>query len=486
MPIFLFISGFCSLKFSSAEFHFVNSNKNYTSAQSFCREKFTDLATVGNSSDERSLVAALPDDTVRAWIGLQVAGAATWYWTTPEQQLSFLNWEEGEPKDTSPESCGAMNSDGRWVERGCTTERGFVCEGNETHGPIFFAEKKTWRLSQDHCRGLSSDLVSIQSAAENGLVNSSHAEASVWIGLFKDPWKWSDGSKSSYRFWKPNKPNNNDQNCVVIVNDNGKWNNLACHTKRRFICHGASTISPTSSPVTQDKTIQTVVTFPPTDGVKTTLQSPTLSVLTATTHTTATMTKKTTGENHTFEVTTLNIIEPLSNLTSSHAPNNVTETQQQPLTTTAHINPDNPTVSSDDTTAPATTRRASTDNLILIQRNMSWNEACSYCRKHHEALASVHSEELQQSVARVAQSATSPHVWLGLRYTCSFHFWFWIKWDAGCYQNWAPEHGAERRYDCGMAGALQTTRGQRWVGLPETEQLNFICYTCAEAAPDLS
>jgi len=114
---------------------------------------------------------------------------------------------------------------------------------------------------------------------------------------------------------------------------------------------------------------------------------------------------------------------------------------------------------------------------------MSWDEAWHYCREHHGALASLVSAELQESGTRVAAGATSPHVWLGLRYTCAFRFWFWIRWDAGCYQNWAPGHGTGRPYDCGVAGALETTRGRRWVGLPETHRLNFICTACAEATP---
>jgi hypothetical protein len=122
--------------------------------------------------------------------------------------------------------------------------------------------------------------------------------------------------------------------------------------------------------------------------------------------------------------------------------------------------------------------------LILIQKNMSWMEAWSYCRTHHTALVSVHSEELQARVGRAAENATSPHVWLGLRH--AFNFWYWIKWGDGCYQNWAPGHGAERTYDCGMAGALEATRGQQWVALPDTEELNFICFTCAGAAAGLS
>lgn len=63
---------------------------------------------------------------------------------------------------------------------------------------------------------------------------------SVWIGLFKDPWRWSDGSLSSFRHWKPLQPNYREgQDCVAAVfKDQGRWNDLRCSTKRHFVCRG--------------------------------------------------------------------------------------------------------------------------------------------------------------------------------------------------------------------------------------------------------
>lgn len=111
---------------------------------------------------------------------------------------------------------------------------------------------------------------------------------------------------------------------------------------------------------------------------------------------------------------------------------------------------------------------------------MTWSEALSYCREHHVDLVYVTTEEIQERVAEKVKNATSSHVWLGLRYSCSFKFWFWIRLDTGCYQNWAPGQGPDRQYDCGIMGAIETTGGQQWVGLPETEKLNFICVACTE------
>ncbi|XP_055780455.1 macrophage mannose receptor 1-like [Salvelinus fontinalis] len=228
-----------------------------------------------------------------------------------------------------------MDPNGQWFEDNCQIKRAFVCfDGkNASNSHIFIDDSKTWREAQDHCRGTYTDLASIRSREENHHVQNMSLSQSMWIGLFKDPWKWSDGSNSSYRFWKTNQPNNfrGDQNY----------------------------------------------------------------------------------------------------------------------------------------------------NLILIRENMTWNEALSYCREHHVDLVSITTELLQYWVTERAANATSSHVWVGLRFTCSFHFWFWIRSDAGCYQNWAPGHGSDSQQDCGIAGAVETTGRQQWVSLEENQRLNFICYKCS-------
>lgn len=118
-------------------------------------------------------------------------------------------------------------------------------------------------------------------------------------------------------------------------------------------------------------------------------------------------------------------------------------------------------------------------NLILIRKNLTWIQALSYCRKHHHDLVHISDQGVQWQVAEAARSATSAHVWIGLRYSCDFNFWFWTSSTSACYLNWAPGQGSHRRYECGATGAVEATRGQQWVGLPDTEALNFICAACA-------
>ncbi|XP_071324439.1 C-type mannose receptor 2-like isoform X4 [Trachinotus anak] len=370
-----------------------------------------------------------------------------------------------------------MDRYGEWFESDCGIKRTFVCHGNgETSGHIFVDDTKSWRDAQNHCRGLSSDLVSIHSAEENEAVHNVSVSQNVWIGLFKDPWKWSDGSNSSFRFWKPFQPNHQeDQNCVAaIFKDNGQWNDLKCGGRHKFVCRGARK----STPTTPNQSTQETFTTDQMPTNMTTLPSTSSQGVITTFHFTVVAS---TGQPNTTNVTnevdttatewtTPNTTDVVYSTSSAELNNATTEMStvtatQLPPATNVHV------TESSQSLPPG--------NLILVQQNMTWIEAMSYCREHHIDLVHITSEDIQEKVAEKAKNATSSHVWLGLHYTCKFNFWFWTRSTTGCYQNWAPGQGSEGKYDCGVTGAIEATGRQQWVGLPETEKLNFICHTCA-------
>ncbi len=239
---------------------------------------YTDLATVHNSTDMNNLITLVSNTVTRAWIGLEVTDVRMWHWSLPDQKLDFFNWKAGEPQNQSEDACAAMDQHGEWFESQCTAKKSFVCRGEwngnnavkvisdftcwtslcslclkyktsglagNSSGLIFVAENSSWRDAQNYCRDLSSDLISIHSAEENEAVHNVSLSQNVWIGLFKDPWKWSDGSNSSFRYWKTNQPNyRKDQDCVAaIFKDKGKWNDKKCTVNRKFICYGGELIT---------------------------------------------------------------------------------------------------------------------------------------------------------------------------------------------------------------------------------------------------
>ncbi|KAK6305791.1 hypothetical protein J4Q44_G00245710 [Coregonus suidteri] len=115
------------------------------------------------------------------------------------------------------------------------------------------------------------------------------------------------------------------------------------------------------------------------------------------------------------------------------------------------------------------------DELVLVLENKTWSEALWHCRDLDMELVSAHNQNIQHWVRQRAKKASTPFVWLGLRYTCTLDFWFWVNGEESCYHNWADGEGYNTgKEQCGNTGAIQRDGGQ-WVGLPETERFNFIC-----------
>uniref|UniRef100_W5L1F6 C-type lectin domain-containing protein n=1 Tax=Astyanax mexicanus TaxID=7994 RepID=W5L1F6_ASTMX len=341
-------------------YHFVKQKKSWTEAQSYCRQTYTDLATINNMDEMKKLNEALKGkggDFV--WIGLNRGNTGRWQWSLADGSFysvgnSYQKWYSGEPNNAGGnEFCIAMKQeDGTWFDDECGIICTFVC-----FDYIFINDKKTWSEAQSYCREHHTDLASVRNPTEsqliiNATINNNH----FWIGLFNDSWKWSDQSSSSFRYWNSTQPDNNNlTKCAAVsVKDQGQWEDIRCEEQHPFICH---------------------------------------------------------------------------------------------------------------------------EELILIQENLSWKGALRYCRENHVDLVSVHSEEIQLWVKDVAQNASTDHVWLGLRHTCTQGFWFWTSGFSVCYDNWAPGNGAEGE-DCSpveRTGAVQARGDQKWVSLPENQTLNFIC-----------
>ncbi|XP_030635247.1 C-type mannose receptor 2-like [Chanos chanos] len=172
------------------EYHFVNKLKTWTEAQTYCRDHYTDLATIENQEDTDELIKTVKGDVERVWIGLEKS------------------------------------------ERKVSSERYIV-----------ITETKTWTEAQSYCREHHTDLVSVRNQTENHMIWSLIKDSSsAWIGLFMDSWKWSDQSKSSFRNWAPGQPNNKrgNEKCAdmqVTGNKPGQWHDLPCDNKMPFVCY---------------------------------------------------------------------------------------------------------------------------------------------------------------------------------------------------------------------------------------------------------
>ncbi|CAG6013895.1 unnamed protein product [Menidia menidia] len=79
----------------------------------------------------------------------------------------------------------------------------------------------------------------IENEAENTeAFNATPGTGSYWIGLYRNPWTWSDRSQSSFRNWHPiYKENNGGQQHCVVENTDHEWADEDCGAEWPFLCH---------------------------------------------------------------------------------------------------------------------------------------------------------------------------------------------------------------------------------------------------------
>ncbi|XP_073726745.1 C-type mannose receptor 2-like [Misgurnus anguillicaudatus] len=330
----------------------------WTEAQKYCRENYTDLATVNNINDINQLMKSIDySKGSYIWIGLHRSSVYKWKWSLGDP-VKYTNWSNGD--SNGPDHCVYMR-DGSWYHQDCNMNMRFICYNESSKGFIINDSSVSWRDAQIFCRQHHTDLISVRNQTENQQIQKIMNDkniSEVWIGLFSDSWEWSDESESGFRYWNSTQPDNTrgSEDCTLVrVTVQGHWIDVVCSYALTFVCHE--------------------------------------------------------------------------------------------------------------------------DDLILIQMNLSWSEALRYCRENHVDLVSVDSEKIQRWLTKVTEEASSDAVWMGLHYYCQMNLWIWIRGEAVCYQNWAPENET-KLMNCNTehrAGAVQSGGDHLWISLPQSHKLNFIC-----------
>ncbi|KAM7366436.1 hypothetical protein PAMP_015874 [Pampus punctatissimus] len=329
------------------EYHFVKLKKNWTGAQQYCRDKFTDLITVSNMTD----MNRVSQKSESGWIGLQNIASKKWHWSLPgvEFNESETNWFHGEPNDKdNNENCARNICDGGWQDVSCHYEYEFYCYHEKNNSFIFIDKKMSWIDAQNHCREHHTDLVSGFSQFKAYMDKTDKkGQDYLWIGLYRDSWRWSDGSSFSFRHWE--REVKEEHTCAMKL-ENEKWSSGDCNSNQFFFCYK--------------------------------------------------------------------------------------------------------------------------NKVILVKQNKTWVEALYYCRKHHNDLVTITTLDDQRWVQETAKNANSSYIWLGLRYTCTLDFWFWVSDEVVNYTNWASNESDE----CNLSVAMERSGRYQWYKKNDAEEFNFICY----------
>ncbi|XP_043101810.1 L-selectin-like [Puntigrus tetrazona] len=95
----------------------------------------------------------------------------------------------------------------------------------------------TWSEAQTFCRGKHTDLVSVRNLNENKLIQPLvPKDHLVYIGLYKDFYKWSDNSSSSFRRWSAGEPDSSGECVEQDLWDTNTWTDEDCSETKPFIC----------------------------------------------------------------------------------------------------------------------------------------------------------------------------------------------------------------------------------------------------------
>ncbi|XP_036452767.1 C-type mannose receptor 2-like isoform X2 [Colossoma macropomum] len=265
--LILLFSALWTLSFcGTRQFHVVNVNKNWTDAQKYCKEKFTDLVTIESQEEMDALTALLNGKTGHFWIGLRqkenadntrLQGAAAgpptggvnrcWIWSDGSN-FSYSNWNSNEPNNPGTDNCGELwsNKSYRWNDASCSHTNPSVCY--KKIPLILINQTKTWREALRYCRVNHVDLVSVHTEEIQHWVETAvyyASTANVWMGLHHTCtlsfWFWVSGVSICYQNWAPGNGTgvedcSGGERTGAMQSGSKQWVSLPEDQRLNFIC----------------------------------------------------------------------------------------------------------------------------------------------------------------------------------------------------------------------------------------------------------
>ena len=248
------------INYSEFEYHLGNysylnlpGNYRFNEAVQVCNYLNMNLV-IANNLDKINLLRRFSSN-FPIWLGVQKLYLSpvkeNWKWSLlNEEKLDFFNWKPKEPNNfQGGEDRIVMDENGEWNDINGNSFSSAVCEKKKDYSYrsellstkyLFFSEKMIKVNAFKYCNNLNAKLLTIDSLFENKYITYLFdLKKPVWLNGYFDSLsnKWLLNSNNSFVNWAPHEPNNNkDNESMIIMRPDGKWNDINQNIKNSFIC----------------------------------------------------------------------------------------------------------------------------------------------------------------------------------------------------------------------------------------------------------
>ncbi|XP_052348269.1 uncharacterized protein LOC127914625 isoform X4 [Oncorhynchus keta] len=467
------------ITYSAKKYSLVLEEKNWTEAQEYCRQHYTNLSIIHTEEDWKAIQSSLGNFIGDVWIGLHRPGSTEkWKWSDGEDFM-FFNWEKGFGVHAVGHDC-VLSISSHWQPVSCATQRQYMCQrevrhGNGTTEKVYelMPGAKTQQDALKDCRGKNRDLASILNQKEQEAFDEM-TEGETWIGLEHNNsntlWEWSNGE--SFQQWENTR---GDGNCVQL---NRKWRPRDCSRQSAFLCYGdehpLNNTGDLNTPVTPETTSPTSTGPPSTEMFTTT---PTTSPTTTTNgQSTTSSTTTTNGQSTTSSTTT-------TNGQSTTSPTTTTNGQSTTSSTTT-TNGQSTTSSTTTTNGQSTTSPTTTNYLHFFNESKSWINSLKSCKSRGSKsnLVQITNQTVHADVTQLLANVELQcgEVWIGLERSI-FEWnapWLWTGSDVDKVVKYSDWHSCfplnPINYHCGKM--VRVGNGElKWLDASCHQELPFIC-----------
>ncbi|XP_060720064.1 C-type mannose receptor 2-like [Tachysurus vachellii] len=226
---------------------FTTSSMTWAAGQSYCRVMYDDLATIQGDTDMLTFKKEAASNGLKAsaWVGLY-NDINSWRWSLNKlsvDEVPYSNWGPSQPDNAAgKQSCAVIDKNSLWWDADCSEQKPFMCYDAKFSGDSRFiavsSSMLNWSEAQTYCRKHHTDLASALNSSDNNIIVQLMTTLQIypWFGLYRDSWKWSDGTIATDLPWDSGAPDNfgGSQNCAVI--NNGLFNDVSCTKLYYVVC----------------------------------------------------------------------------------------------------------------------------------------------------------------------------------------------------------------------------------------------------------